>query len=360
MIVRLLEAFFRYKWLVLLPPVLIPLIVGPIALLRVPSYYLAGAGIWVDRSVYLNTNDGFNAYLTPAQNQANRLVDLLRTRSLIISIASRTSLAPLVGSQAGEDAIERIFWRGLKISPSGERLLAIHFQASSPELAFQMVNAVIESTKERMAADRLNQANTAISFYDAQLRSAQDELDRANEDLRRYLAANPRLTTPDPYAGGSSSAATRLGVPASAIDPQLADFLRRVNIQQGDVNRLRSALEQARIESAAALEGQELGFQVVDPPRMPDRIIRERRRALIYPIGGLLAGMGISAAILVLLVAADRAARSESDLAGVARVAGAVPRLRVPNLSRGAGPEATRRAIGFAAGSLLPTTGGAR
>ena len=55
MIARLLESFFRHKWLLLLPPLLIPLIVGPIALLTASAYYETWIGVWVDRPTILST-----------------------------------------------------------------------------------------------------------------------------------------------------------------------------------------------------------------------------------------------------------------------------------------------------------------
>ena len=74
MTTKILEAFFRHKLLILLPPLLIPLLVGPIALLQAPVYYEAWTGIWVDRPQYLAYSQaGWNAYATPAQNQANAL-----------------------------------------------------------------------------------------------------------------------------------------------------------------------------------------------------------------------------------------------------------------------------------------------
>jgi len=47
---KLLEAFFRHKLLLMLPPILIPLIVGPIALRMAPEYYESWMGVWVARA----------------------------------------------------------------------------------------------------------------------------------------------------------------------------------------------------------------------------------------------------------------------------------------------------------------------
>jgi uncharacterized protein involved in exopolysaccharide biosynthesis len=361
MIVKFLEALFRYKWLVILPPLVIPLVVGPIALLTAPTYYETSAGVWVDRPAYLQaTTSDFNPYLTPAQNQMNRLNDLLRTRTFLTDIAKRTDLGPLMGTEAGEQAFQRTFFKGFAVFPSGERVLTLRFRSSSAPLTTQVVNAVTGAFKEQLAADRLSQASLATSFYQQRLQSAQAELDKANAALSRYVAANPRLTTIDPERGAASTTAARIGLPPEAIDPQMGALLNQVQTQQGEVDRANQALQQASQDSQAALQGQEVAFRVVDPPRPPTSPIRERRRALIYPAAGLVAGLGISATVLVLLVASDRAVRSESDLAGLARVVGTVPQLRPAVGKRKRLPEDVRRAIGFAAGAALPMPTGAK
>ena len=79
----------------------------------------------------------------------------------------------------------------------------------------------------------------------------------------------------------------------------------------------------------------------------------------MYPAAGLVAGLLLSGALLVLLVAADRSVRSERDLLPSARVVGAIPRLKLRRMPKKAGPDATRRAIGFVAGTALPAPRGA-
>src|SRR5688500_14947552 len=102
MIERLLETFFRHKLLLLLPPILIPLIVGQIAVMTTPITYDTWAGVWVDRPTYLTYNDEWNRYVSPASNQSNRLLELLRTRAFVLDVARRTPFARLLGTQSGE------------------------------------------------------------------------------------------------------------------------------------------------------------------------------------------------------------------------------------------------------------------
>jgi uncharacterized protein involved in exopolysaccharide biosynthesis len=360
MILKFVETFFRYKWLILLPPILIPLIVGPIAVMNAPSYYETGAGIWVDRATYLPGTSDFSSYISPAQNQINRISDVLRTRAFILDIASRTPYAEIAKTPAGEEAFRQTFFRGFSMFPSGERVLTIRFRSSNPQLSVQIVNSFIEAFKDKLTADRMSQSEVATTFYEGRLKTAQDTLDKANEALRRYLAANPRLTTIDPDRGAAASGAARLGLPASAIDPTMSDLLRQQELAQKDVESLKAALETARLDTAASIQGNEVGFQLVDAPQTPTRPTKERRKALVIPAAGVVVGAGLSAALLVLLVASDRTVRTESDLAQIARVAGVVPRLRLKDGAKRGGLEATRRAIGFSAGALLPSPSGAK
>ena len=64
----------------------------------------------------------------------------------------------------------------------------------------------------------------------------------------------------------------------------------------------------------------------------------------------------------VLLVAGDRAVRSESDLPNSARVLGVMPQLKLKlrRIPKSARRDAMRRAIGFAAGTALPAPGGSK
>jgi uncharacterized protein involved in exopolysaccharide biosynthesis len=347
MIGKILETVFQHKLLLLLPPVLIPLIVGPIALVTAPVFYEAYVGVWVDRPAYLNTNaSDWNNYLSPAQNQSNRLGELLRTRQFLVDVVGRTSLANVVGNDRGEQRVRDMLASDLGIFPSNNHLLVMRFRAQSPQLAHQMLNAVVDAFKEKSATDRIDQANLASGFYENQLQTAQADLAKASGELRRYVTANPHLTDPE----GPDS--RRVAV--AGIDPQLAELQRRVTNAQQALERATGSLDQAQLNAAAALEGQELGFQVIDPAKQPTQPSRELRKRIIYPLAGLLVGMAFSGAVLVLLLATDRTVRNEADLGSSVRVVGVLPQLKFKRLPKRSGPDIARRAIGFVAGTALP------
>ncbi len=368
MITKFLEAFFRHKLLVLLPPLIIPLIVGPYALVTAPVYYESFAGVWVDRPTYLSYNDSFSIYSSPSSQQANKLTEIMRTRSFILDVAKRTAMAPLVGNARGEERIAQVIGNGFTMIPNGDHLLVLHFKADSPRLAFDSLNAVMDAFKENAANDRVNQASLAISFYQGRLQTQQDELRKTTTSVRQYIASNPNLGALNLDRTGTVSPTDKnipgpdFVLPPTVADPQLADMMGRLQIQQKQVEGTRAALEQAQFDASASLEGQEVGFQIIDPPQIASAPTRALRKQLIFPIAGMVVGMGLSLVLLVLLVAADRSVRSESDLPNGARVLGAVPylKLNLKKMPKGARRDAMRRAIGFVAGTALPAPGGSK
>ncbi len=368
MITKFLEAFFRHKLLVLLPPVLIPLLVGPWALMTAPIYYESFAGVWVDRPTYLTYNDNFSIYSSASSQQANKLTEVLRTRSFMVDVAKRTAMAPLVGNTKGEERIATIIGQGFTMIPNGDHLLVLHFKADSARLAYDSLNAIMDAFKENTATDRVNQASLAISFYQARLQSAQEELKKTTTSVRQYIASNPNLGSLNLDRSGTVTPTEKnipgpdFVLPPTVADPQLADMVGQLQIQQKQVEALRANLESAQFDASAGLEGQELGFQIIDPPQLAAAPTRALRARLIYPIAGVVVGMGLSLVLLVLLVAGDRTVRSETDLPTNARVLGAVPQLKLnlKKLPKGQRRDAMRRAIGFVAGTALPaptTTG---
>jgi uncharacterized protein involved in exopolysaccharide biosynthesis len=358
MITKFLEAFFRHKLLVLLPPVLIPLIVGPYSLVTAPIYYESFAGVWVDRPTYLQYNDNFSIYSSASSQQANKLSEVLRTRSFMLDVAKRTSMAPLVGNPRGEERIANVIGNGFTMIPNGDHLLVLHFKADNAKLAFESLNAIMDAFKENTANERVNQASLAISFYQSRLQTAQEELKKTSNSVRAYVAANPNLTglNPDRAASGD------LALPQSVTDPQLAEMMASLQTQQKQVEAMRGNLDSAQFDASASLEGQELGFQIIDPPVIASAPTRALRKQLIFPIAGMVVGMGLSLVLLVLLVASDRSIRTESDLPSGARLLGAVPQLKLnlKKLPKPARRDAMRRAIGFVAGTALPAPTGSK
>jgi uncharacterized protein involved in exopolysaccharide biosynthesis len=343
MIEKAFEAFFRHWLLILLPIIVIPLDVTA-WVFATPPQYEAQTSVWVERPTYLNFGvDELTRYLPPATVQRNHLGELMQTRTFLNDVVSATPLKPMLSNVAGVSELDRIFARDLDIYQTGDHLLVIQFRAEDRVVAFQMVNALVDQFRKRVAQDRQAQAQLAISFYGTRLNDGNTSLTQARTELAKYLAANPAVAT----------TLLQRGAEIARLDPGFADLQRRVDVAQADADGARSALQAAQLDYSAGVQSDSLGFRVVDPTGVSPTPSRQLKKALAYPIVALLLGLALSASLVFLLALSDHSVRSLSDLAPDMVILGVMPRLKPRNVSRHAGAHLTRRAVGFVAGGTL-------
>jgi uncharacterized protein involved in exopolysaccharide biosynthesis len=343
MIERLLEAFFRHLVLIVLPLVVIPLDVAAFVL-STPAQYEASAGMWVEQATYLNySTDDINRYLPPSQNQKNRLVELMQTKSFVADIARNTNLASLAKAPDGDALLKEIFARDFDVSANGDHLLTFRFRAEDRDLAVAVLDSTVAVFKNRAASDRFGQAQVAITFYQSRFTDAENKLASARAALAKYVTDNPSV----------AATVSRAGIQVASVDPQFADLQRRVDASQRDADAARASLEKAELDVSAGEQGLELGFRIVDPVEPSLSPSRQLKKVLIYPIVAVLAGLMLSAALLLLFALSDHSIRSLADFAPETVILGVLPPLRPKGVRRGAGPNATRRAIGYVAGSVI-------
>jgi uncharacterized protein involved in exopolysaccharide biosynthesis len=353
---KLLEAFFRHKLLILLPTVLVPMVVTPIVIMSTPAYYESVSGVWVQNPTYLDVK-GTPAFTSAAVSQSNQISELLHTRAFMIDVVNRTSLAPLLQTRSGEARVQDLIDKGVMVTAvaGGTHLITIRTRFSTAQVAVQVAQAIIDAYKQRMSDDQLNQSGVAISFFQSQLQSAQDDLTKASQAYSQYAIAMGYASAGDgtPLSPDAQSMAS--------VDSTFADLQATQKFAQQQVEQSRAALQSAEQSSAAAAQGADVGFEVLDPPQLPTAPTPQLKSILVFVLAALVIGLGISGTLLVLLVAGDRSVRRESDLQPPVRVLGVVPALRVKQrLPKPVRSAATRRAIGFAAGTALPAPKGAK
>ncbi|MGI9146806.1 MAG: hypothetical protein ACR2IK_09705 [Chloroflexota bacterium] len=359
MIRKLLETFFKHKLLLLLPAVLIPAIVSPLAVMANPPVYETSVSVWIDRPAYLTTKDTATPWVTEVQTQTGRLSELLRTRAFVADVASRTSLAAANNSVAGQARLSALIAQGVTIgsAPGGtgpntsEHLLVIKVAAPTAQLSYELCKSIVDAYQEKTAADQSDQAGVAVDFYQSRVQDAQQALTKASGDLRRYTSAREADgadLSPDRAAGAVS---------AAMLDPKLSALQSNVQAAQLDFNSAEAALTRAQQDAVASVQGLQYGFQVLDPPELPTAPTNQVKKVVIFPIAAAIAGLMLSGMLMVLLVASDRSVRSETDLAPGLRLLGSVPLLNLKNVPKKLRYGATRRAIGATAGMALPAVG---
>ena len=343
MIEKALEAFFRHWMLIILPIIVIPLDVTA-WVFATPPQYDAQTSVWVERPTYLNFGaDELTRYLPAATVQRNHLQELMQTRTFLNDVVAATPLKPLLADPAGVAEVDRMFARDLDIVQTGDHLLVIQFRAEDRVVAFQIVNALVDQFRKRVAQDRQTQAQLAISFYSTRLGDGNTSLSQARIELAKYLAANPTV----------AQTLIQRGIETARLDPGFADLQRRVDVAVADADSARQALAAAQLDYSAGVQSDSFGFRVVDPTGVSNTPSRQLKKALAYPIVGLLLGIALSAAIVLLLALSDHSVRSLADLAPDTIILGVMPHLRPRNVQRHSGAHLTRRAVGFVAGAAL-------
>jgi uncharacterized protein involved in exopolysaccharide biosynthesis len=347
MIEKLIEALFRHALLIVLPAVVIPLDVAA-AVLSTPPQYEAQAGMWVEQATYLSySTDDLNRYLPPSQNQRNRLVELLQTRSFLADVASTTTLAPIANAPNGDEFLREIFARDFDVTASGDHLLVLRFRAEDRSLSVAVLDALVTAFKGRASADRYGQAQVAISFYQGRLTDSESELAAARTALAQYLGGAPQV----------AAILTKSGIDAARLDPQFAEAQRKVDASQKDADAARAALDRAEADVAAGVQGLEFGFRLVDPVQASTSPSRQLKKVLIYPLAALLAGLILSAALLLLFALSDHSLRSLADLSPDTVILGVLPRLRPKGIAGRQGTALVRRSVEFTAGAPLALRG---
>jgi uncharacterized protein involved in exopolysaccharide biosynthesis len=328
---RVLEQLFAHKLLILTPIIVIPLVAAIISL-QTPPIYESSASIWVERPTYVVPDD-LERYTPPATVQARRLKELLKTSAFTDDIQTRAPIARSPASSVDQDALESAV-SSIDVTAGGDHLLVLHSSATTPTTAFAALSGLIDAYKIRSAEETIAQSALAVDFYSARLGEAKGKLAKSNDDLRKYVADNPKV------GAQTGSAPTTAAL-------ELAQLQRQYDLDRSDVERLTTLVEQSQRNGVAAQSGAEVGFQVVDEPAVPTSARRELKKLLLPPALGAVGGFLLGATFLTLFVALDRSVRSPSDLASIGPVLGALPHFG----GAAAKADGIRRATGFPAGA---------
>jgi uncharacterized protein involved in exopolysaccharide biosynthesis len=307
---KVLDVFFRHKFLIILPLVILTLAGAAASLSRQTTEYSSSANIWTQKTPLLTSSLGGQggAFITPAGHQSRVLNDLLRLDSFRQSVADR-----VVGLEGLSPGLQRGTVReGTAVFASGVNVLTIRHRDEDPLLSQSIVQAIIGAYSETFQSSVMDQSEAAAIFYEARLEEASIALDESEQALASYE--------------GTLS-------PTAAIDsdPELAAIQADARLAQNDYDEQLGRLEGIYLQRDAALEGRDLSFQVMDPPNLPSSPLpTSRRDLLMLPALGMLLGVSASGAVLFALTRLDDSIR----LPGEARQVGAPVLAVVPELGR--------------------------
>ncbi len=310
--IKLVETVFQKFWVLILPAVLAPMLV--LGLTHKSPEYQSNAVVWVSapvagESAALGYN---NAWLTPAQNQAQVLNDLLATESFRVAVVKSGNLVDARDGDAAAKAVaaNARVWAGY----SGANLVTVTAVASSAKEAQSLANGVIAQYSERATQQFQRDSSLSVSYYQQQLAVANQELATRQAALNDYLASHPKAANP---ANPESQ------------DINYRTLLERVTSQSTLITQLQTSLQAVQLREASAPETQLAAFSVQDPPSLPSNPIpTSTTKTIGLPFAAFLFGLLIGVGYLYFAYRTDHSIRTATDLEPLSvRLLGSVPDL---------------------------------
>lgn len=308
---KLVETVFQKYWALIIPVILVPLLA--MMLTRNEPTYQSQATIWVTmpitgESVSLGQN---NPYLTPAQNRAQVLNDLLATRAFRLQVARTAGIIDEENDAAARAVGGMSIWAGAR----GANLLTVTAQVGDPRVAQALVRAIVTEYGARAEAEFNRSIKLTNDYYTQQLTLAEAELLQRQASLSTYLFEHPRAATP--------------GSPDS-LNIDYRTLLERVDSQTQRIASLRDSLQSIQLRAASAPETQKAAFTVQDEANLPlAPVPTGKTKQYGIPLAAVVFGVLIGSAYIYFAYRTDHTIRTPGDLASLSvPLLGSVPELR--------------------------------
>lgn len=302
-VLRLLESYFRHRWLYLLPIILMTILGGVYIVNAKPEYRARGV-VYVQQETLLSSltavaPDGFT-WMTAAEASAAELNELLQTDSFVRAIILDTNLEE--NMNLGRDAVIETI---LEVRESvwaqsiGSNQMLITSSNEDANIAFQLVNAVVENHIQWQINAARQDSVAAQEFFVDLIEKYQQDLGTAQQELDDYLILHP-----EPVRGDRSEIEV-LAISRLQSQVDLA------------TTRYSSALdkeEEARLALAQVASVIRQTYFLIDAPSLPEDTETSKKDlavtlAIFMVAGGVLSVIGVVGGALL-----DRTFRFSIDV----------------------------------------------
>ena len=247
--IRYTEVFFRYwvRFTVLL--LVAPAIVGAVTVLLFPTYR-AYSRLWVDNPSYFGANPtGWSQYLTPAQNEADSLNQLMATRVFGDDLSKR--LESSIPDRA--ERIQALKNANLQLGPIGTHLILVSASCDRPQVCAAVVNAGVDALRDEQVKLEQDQAKAGIDFLNSQLKDAEQQQQQAQNDLQQWIANHPGV---------------KVDANAANDGGEVAGLLNQAQQTTGRVNDIQASLGKDRYVASVSTALYADGPRVLDSPEV--------------------------------------------------------------------------------------------
>ncbi|MCA9985685.1 MAG: hypothetical protein KDE09_10825 [Anaerolineales bacterium] len=301
-LLRLLESYFRHRWLYLVP-ILILTTVGIVTAALAKEQYLSSGVMYVQEESYLASvtgvrTEGFD-WLTPATRTTREINDLLQTDTFVRGVIAQTSLeSRMSGStrlvlQTMSDVREAI-----RATEQGDNQLWVLATWENPAVAYELANATIENYIQWHINTDLQDSIAAEAFFFDLIESYRQDLIVANQALETYLAEHPV-----PLRGERTELET-LEISRLQSDINLAAARYSQALNSEEVSRLATVQTESDVRQT---------YFVLDAPEIPTDSERSLRSLALNVMVFAAVGVLLSLGALVANALIDRSYRFPID-----------------------------------------------
>jgi|WetSurMetagenome_2_1015567.scaffolds.fasta_scaffold15225_5 capsular polysaccharide biosynthesis protein len=193
---RLIETYFRHRWLYLIPIVVMAVAAGIYLTFLKMDYQSQGVLYVNDKSLLaslsaINVNNS-NMWLTPAQATANEINQLVRTDAFIRAIIHSTDLEKNMSE--GPTAVNQVFSdirARISVTTLGDNQTLISVTTSSSDLSYQLVNSLIENYIQWKINSQKTESLAAVKFFSDLIDQYKASLETNRSALKTYMDAHP-------------------------------------------------------------------------------------------------------------------------------------------------------------------------
>src|ERR1041384_1953872 len=142
-LLRILESFFRHRWLYCIPPILMAGAAALFLTFKPPVYNVSGR-LFVENDTLLASltasNQNGTMWRTPAQVTVSEINELIATQAFVRSAIQQSDLeAQMSGGLEAMDAAFITFRESITVRDLGDKLVVIEVENKDPRLAQQLV-----------------------------------------------------------------------------------------------------------------------------------------------------------------------------------------------------------------------------
>ncbi len=295
---RYLETFFRNRWLVSFPALLL-VFSGSALVVLVKPEHTATATVWTEQLPFVDLpTSATNRYLTPAQIQRNRLDELRHSYTFARAIVDRT---PVGMGGIEQDKLELVgsIQDNLSIRNLGDNLIRIEFPHVDASLALSVIQTTIEEYTRVTGELATFQLTETRAYYQERIKEYETQVVPAtSKAVTDYLTNHPELRD-------ARNAQT---------DPNFALLQQQADSARNELEQYQRSLDTVRAQSDAVSRNQTVAFRIMDAPSVTTEAALSKKTLVLYAGVGVALGAGYALLFLFLATELDQTMRNSRDV----------------------------------------------